>query len=56
MQGEVDGGEGRLEGGELGAWKGAVGDYAVDEGLEDSAAEEGAVAAREREVGSIFGG
>lgn len=43
MQGEVDGGEGGLQGGELGAGEGAVGDYAVDEGLVDGAAEEGAV-------------
>lgn len=43
MQGEVDGGKGRLEGGELGAGECAIGDYAVDEGLVDGAAEEGAI-------------
>lgn len=46
MQGEVDGGEGGLEGGELGAREGAVGDDAVDKGLVDGAAEEGAIASR----------
>ena len=44
MQGEVDGGEGGLECGELGPGKGAVRNYAVDEGLVDGAAEEGAIA------------
>lgn len=43
MQGEVDGGKGRLEGGELGAGEGTVRDYAIDEGLVDAAAEEGAI-------------
>lgn len=51
MQGEVDGGQGGLQGGELGAGEGAVGDYAVDEGLVDGAAEEGAIASRV--VGSV---
>lgn len=34
----------RTEGGELGAGEGAVGDYAVDEGLVDGAAEESPIA------------
>ena len=44
MQAEVDGSEGRLEGGKLGPGEGAVGHYAVNEGLKDGAAEEGAIA------------
>ena len=46
MQGEVDGGEGCLQGGELRTREGTVGDYAVDEGLVDRAAEESAIASR----------
>ena len=44
MDGEVDGGELLLEDGEHWSWKGAVGDNAVDEGLVEGGAEEGAVA------------
>jgi hypothetical protein len=44
LQGEVDGEGGFLEGAELGAREDAVGYYAGDEGLEEGAAEEGAVA------------
>ena len=51
MKGEVDGCEGGLQGGKLGTGKGAVGNYAVDEGLVDGGAEEGAIA--NRVVGSM---
>ena len=51
MQAEVDGSEGRLEGGELGPGEGAVGHYAVVEGLEYGAGEEGAIAGEV--VGSV---
>lgn len=44
MKGEVDGGEGGLESCELRTREGAVGDYAVDKGLVDRAAEKGAIA------------
>jgi hypothetical protein len=44
LQGEVGREDGFLERGELRAGEGAVGGYAADEGLEDCAAEEGAVA------------
>ena len=44
LDGEVDGGELRLQGGELGAREGPVGDDSVDEGLVEGGAQEGAVA------------
>lgn len=44
MEGEEDGEEGLLEERELGAGEDAVGCYAVDEGLVDGGADEGAVA------------
>lgn len=44
MHAEVDREEGGLEGRELGAWEGFVGDYAVYERLVERGAEEGAVA------------
>src|SRR5690242_12584884 len=50
LQGEEDGKGGFLEGAELRAWEHAVGDYARDEGLEEGAAEEGAVAGGGRRV------
>ena len=46
LQAEVDGEDGRLETGELGARQAAVGDDAVDEGLVDGGAEQGSVAGK----------
>jgi hypothetical protein len=40
---EVGGEGGFLEGGELGTWEGAEGDYATYEGLKEGATEEGAI-------------
>jgi len=57
LDGEVDGGQGGLEGGELGTGEGAIGYDAVDEGLEDGGAEEGAIAeAKEKSVGNTSDG
>ena len=55
LDGEVDGGELGLQGGELGPGKGAVGDDSVDEGLVEGGAEEGAIAV-ERVGGMLAGG
>ena len=53
MNGKVDGCEGGLQGGELGAGKGSVGHDAVHKGLIERCAEEGAIA--RRRDGSVDG-
>ena len=46
MNGEVDGCEGGLQGGELGTGEGSIGHDAVHKGLIERGAEEGAIAGR----------